>query len=89
MLYRLGSSSFQASNPPAKLAQTFASVRAYNLSAVLVTEPQFTQLPRVTGNNQLTMEGFFPVDGRQIRFLLIYEPEGQRWRMMGIGVNVN
>lgn len=88
VLYRLGSANFQASNPPAKLAQTFAPTRAYNLNAVLVAEPKFTALPHIVGKNQLAMEGFFPIDGHEIRFMLIYEPEGQRWRMLGIGVDV-
>ena len=88
VLYRLGSINFQASNPPARLAQIFAPTRSFNLNAVLVVEPKFTTLPHIAGKNQLAMEGYFPVDGRKVRFMLIYEPEGERWRMLGIGVDV-
>lgn len=88
VLNALGSTGFRTANPPARLAQTFASLRQYNLASILVLEPQFTQLPQIDAQGQLTMEGFFLADGYRIAFRLIYVPENSRWRLFGLSAGV-
>ena len=88
VLNALGSTGFRTANPPARLAQTFAGIRQYNLASILVLEPQFTQLPQINAQGQLTMEGFFLADGYRIAFRLIYVPENSRWRLFGLSAGV-
>lgn len=89
VLAQLGSSSFQAANPPQKLAQLFAPLRAYNINAVLVAEPKFTELPHLTGDGLMAMRGQYAIDGKTLQFTLIFQPEGGRWRMFGIGAELH
>ena len=89
VLAQLGSASFQAVNPPQKLAQMFAPLRAYNINAVLVTEPKFTELPHLNGEGLLAMRGQYALDGKLLQFTLIFQPEGGRWRMFGIGAELH
>jgi hypothetical protein len=87
-LAALGTQRFQADNPPAKLAQTFAPLRSYNLSSVLVLEPKFTQLPTLHPDHSMAMAGFFTSDGYVISFELAYAPENGRWRLAAINVRI-
>jgi len=89
VLAQLGSASFQAANPPQKLAQLFAPLRAYNINAVLVAEPKFTELPHLTGEGLMAMRGQYAIDGKLLQFTLIFQPEGGRWRMFGIGAELH
>ena len=88
VLEGLGSRAFQAANPPQRLAQMFAGLRAYNISAVLVTEPKFTELPHLTVEGMLAMRGQYVIDGKLLQFTLIFQPEAGHWRMFGIGADV-
>lgn len=87
-LAALGTQRFQAENPPAKLAQTFAPLRNYNLNSVLVLEPKFTQLPQLRPDHSMAMAGFFTSDGYRITFQLAYAPENGRWRVAAINVGI-
>lgn len=88
VLYGLGSAGFRQINPPEKLSQTFAGMRRYNIGAVLVLEPQFSQAPQLDANGMLAMAGVFSVEGFHINFRLIYAPEDGHWRLFGISVRV-
>jgi hypothetical protein len=87
-LAALGTQRFQADNPPAKLAQTFAPLRNYNLNSVLVLEPKFTQLPQLRADHSMAMAGFFTSDGYRITFQLAYAAENGRWRLAAINVGI-
>jgi hypothetical protein len=87
-LSALGTQRFQAENPPAKLAQTFAPLRTYNLNSVLVLEPKFTQLPQLRPDHSMAMAGFFTSDGYRITFQLAYAAENGRWRLAAINVGI-
>ncbi|MDH7975258.1 hypothetical protein QH494_23990 [Sphingomonas sp. AR_OL41] len=84
----LGTQRFQADNPPQKLAMTFAPLRDYNISSVLVLEPKFTQLPQLRPDSSMAMAGFFVSDGYRINFQLAYAAEKGRWRLAAINVGI-
>lgn len=90
VLYALSAPSFQKSNSPERLAQVFAKLRAKNfdLSGVLVLEPQFTVLPEIYSNGVMRMAGFFPSVPMQVYFELQFAPVQGQWRPVAIGVNV-
>ncbi|MEO7689420.1 MAG: hypothetical protein ABIS51_09045 [Sphingomonas sp.] len=88
VLFKLGAQGFQAANPPARLAQIFGPVRAYNLNAAMVLEPKFIEAPHLLPDQKLAMKGVFDVQGKQILFSLIYTPEAGHWRLFGVGVQV-
>ena len=89
VLFRLGARGFQAANPPARLAQIFAPVRAYNLNASMVLEPKFIEAPHLLADRKLAMKGVFDVQGKHIEFGMIFTAEEGRWRLFGIAVQVH
>ena len=88
VLFRLGARGFQAANPPARLAQIFTPVRAYNLNAAMVLEPKFIEPPHLLPDKKLAMKGVFDVQGKHIEFGMIFTAEDGRWRLFGIAVQV-
>jgi len=89
VLFRLGARGFQAANPPARLAQIFAPVRAYNLNAAMVLEPKFIEAPHLLADQKLAMKGVFDVQGKHIEFGMIFTAEEGRWRLFDIAVQVH
>jgi hypothetical protein len=88
VLYRLGARGFQAANPPARLAQLFGPLRAYNLNAAMVLEPRFIDAPHLLADHKLAMRGLFDVGGKRIEFGMIFTAEDGHWRLFGINVQV-
>jgi hypothetical protein len=88
VLYEMGAPGFQAANPPERLATVFAHLRSYNLNAVLVDTPTFTQPPVVDRAGRLNMKGYFLRDGYRVDFLLIFEAEQGTWKLFGMGADV-
>ncbi len=88
VLYALGAKGFQQANPPQKLGQTFAALRAYNINSVLVLEPQFTQVPVLDKDGLLVMAGYFVSEGYHINFQLAYQAEGDHWKLFGISAGL-
>ena len=88
VLFKLGAQGFQAANPPARLAQLFAPLRAYNLNAAMVLEPKFIEAPHLLPDSKLAMKGVFDVQDKHIVFSMIFTPEAGHWRLFGIGVQV-
>ena len=86
----LGSESFRASNPPARLSETFASFRANNidLAPVSLVNPIWTQQP-VIADGKLRLIGSFPTRPMQVNFDLRYEPSVAGWKLFAITVNLN
>src|SRR5947209_12580448 len=81
---------FQKVNSPERLSQIFSKLRAKNfdLSGVLVLEPQLTVLPEIYSNGTLRMAGFFPSVPIQVYFDLQFAPVQGQWRPVAISVDV-
>ena len=90
VLYGLSAPGFQQLNSPERLSQIFASLRAkkFDLSGVLVLEPQLTLLPVIYSNGTLRMAGFFPSVPIQVYFDLQFAPVQGQWRLVAIAVDV-
>ena len=90
VLYSLSAPDFQKANSPEHLSQSFASLRAtkFDLSGVLVLEPQFTVLPEIYSNGVMRMAGFFPSVPMQVYFEVQFAPVEGQWRIIAMGVNV-
>ena len=90
VLRDLGAPGFQNPNNAARLAEIFASHRRenYDLSGVLVLEPQLTLLPQIEANGMMHLAGFFPSVPLQVNFELLYEPLRSQWRVFGISVTL-
>jgi hypothetical protein len=85
----LGNADFRSANTAEKLAKQFAAMRGYNISAILVTEPKFTQLPTVDAKGFLSMAGFYALDPYVLSFWLAYAPESTQWRLAGLAVSLD
>lgn len=81
---------FQNVNSPEQLSQIFANLRGKNfdLSGVVVLEPQLTVLPELYSNGVMRMAGFFPSVPMQVYFDLQFIPVQGQWRLLAIGVNI-
>ena len=90
VLYKLSAPGFQSMNSPERLSQIFANLRAKNfdLSGILVLEPQLTVLPELYSNGTLRMAGFFPSVPIQVFFELQFTPAEGQWRLLAISVNL-
>jgi hypothetical protein len=90
VLYGISAPGFQSVNSPERLSQIFANLRAKNfdLSGVVVLEPQLTVLPEIYSNGTMRMAGFFPSVPMQVYFELQFTPVQGRWRLIAIAVDV-
>lgn len=90
VLYGLSAPGFQQVNSPEKLAQVFAGLRAkgFDLSGVVVLDPQLSTLPVLYPNGVMRMAGFFPSVPMQVYFDLQFIGVKGQWRLLAIGVDV-
>lgn len=90
VLNALGSNNFRQTNPPARLAQIFASFRSNNidLAPVVFVTPQLSQQPKIE-NGKLRLIGFFPTQPMRVDFDLEFEPADSIWKLYGLSVNLN
>ena len=90
VLYGISSPSFQNTNSPERLGQIFTNLRGKNfdLSGVVVLEPQLTITPEVYESGVMRMAGFFPSVPLQVYFELQFIPVQGVWKLLAIGVNV-
>lgn len=90
VLRALTAPEFQKSNSAEKLAQSFASLRAKNfdLSGVVVLEPQLTVLPEIYSNGVMRFAGFFPSVPMQVLFEMQFFPVNGQWRLVALAVDV-
>ena len=81
---------FQSVNSPERLSQIFGNLRSkgFDLSGVVVLEPQFSTLPEVYENGVMRMAGFFPSVPMQVYFDLQFIPVQGQWKLISIAVNV-
>jgi hypothetical protein len=90
VLREISAPGFQSVNSAERLSQIFANLRGKNfdLSGVVVLEPQLTVLPEIYSNGVMRMAGFFPSVPMQVYFDLQFIPVQGQWRLIAIGVNV-
>jgi len=79
----------QALNTPERLAESFSAIRqqGIDLSVIAVATPRFIQLPTITPQGYLRLNGEFNSAPR-ITFDLFLENVAGRWRPYAIGVGV-
>src|SRR5437588_11672547 len=90
VLYNISAPGFQSRNSPDRLSQIFANLRAKNfdLSGVVVLEPQLMVMPEMYSNGVMRMAGFFPSVPMQVYFDLQFVPVEGQWRFIAITVDV-
>ncbi len=88
VLRDLGAPQFILNNSPAKLAASFAALRAsgLDLGPVVMFDPIFPDEPKVDDNGLLRLQGYFPTNPLRIKFDLIYTYVQNRWRLASIAV---
>jgi hypothetical protein len=89
VLHDIGAQTFQAANPPEKLAQAFANIRGrgLDLSATAVIDPRLFRPAGFDANGYLRIAGYFPSRPEQLNFDLVFQFENGAWRLFGIGVD--
>jgi hypothetical protein len=90
VLHGISAPGFQSVNTPERLAQIFANLRAKNfdLSGVVVLEPQLSVMPELYQNGVMRMAGFFPSVPIQVYFDLQFILVQGQWKLLAIAVNV-
>ena len=90
VLYGISAPGFQQANSSQRLSQIFANLRAKNfdLSGVVVLEPQLLALPELYSNGVMRIAGFFPSVPMQVYFDLQFIPVQGQWRVVAISVDV-
>lgn len=89
-LHAMGTPAFQTENPPGKLADGFAALRAsgFDLSSVRNKTPLTTRSPTLDRNGRLRILGYYDLLDRQVVYDVLYDyDEAQtRWRLASISV---
>lgn len=90
VLYSLSAPGFQKMNSPERLSQIFANLRAkhFDLSGVVVLEPQLMVMPEIYSNGVMRMAGFFPSVPMQVVFDLQFMPVDGQWRLIGVSIDL-
>ena len=90
VLRDLGTQNFQMSNNSARLAESFATLRARKLdiSPVMFFNPKFASLPSMQDGQVLRVNGYFPTTPEQVNFDLAFQLSGEQWMLAAIAVNV-
>jgi hypothetical protein len=90
VLRDLASEPFRRRHNAGDLAATFGGLRRqkYDLSPILVTQPQLTQPPVEVSPGRLQLVGFFPTRPRRVQFGLIFRRVEVGWMIDEIAVQV-
>ena len=90
VLHAISAPGFQNANTPERLAQIFSGLRAKNfdLSGVVVLEPQLSVMPELYQNGVMRMAGFFPSVPIQVYFDLQFMPVQGQWKLLALAVNI-
>jgi hypothetical protein len=86
----LASPSFRDANSAGRLHEIFSNLasKPINIAAVAIIPPKLTQTPFVDENKRLHIVGYFPGNPVQLKFELVFEIVGRRWRLFGISADV-
>ncbi len=81
VLRDLGSTGFREKNTAADLANAFANHRKqhFDLSPILIAEPQFTEQPTEIKPGFLKLVGFFPTQPQVVQFAVVYQRTEKGW----------
>lgn len=89
-LHAMGTPTFQTENPPGKLAEGFAALKAsgFDLSSVRNKTPLTTRSPTLDRNGRLRILGYYDLLDRQVVYDVLYDyDEAQgRWWLASISV---
>ncbi len=90
VLRDLGTPNFQMTNSSARLAESFATLRARKLdiSPVMFFNPKLLSPPALQEGQVLRLTGFFQTTPEQVNFDLAFQLFGDQWTLAGIAVNV-
>jgi hypothetical protein len=90
VLRDLGSPGFQQANTAVRLGEIFAELRGRNfdLTGVVVLDPQLTLLPQIEASGIMHMAGFFPSVPLQVNFELMFAPVDGKWKLFGVALNL-
>ena len=90
VLHAISAPGFQNANAPERLAQIFSGLWAKNfdLSGVVVLEPQLSVMPELYQNGVMRIAGFFPSVPIQVYFDLQFIPVQGQWKLLALAVNI-
>ncbi|HXF54873.1 MAG TPA: hypothetical protein VNK52_12185 [Hyphomicrobiaceae bacterium] len=88
VLHALAAPGFQKDNPPAKLAETFADLRAkgIDLTPIIIFSPILMREPAIDENGMLRLTGYYKTAPQRVYFDLLFQLVGEQWRLYGIAV---
>ncbi|HRK18957.1 MAG TPA: hypothetical protein PK970_08375 [Hyphomicrobiaceae bacterium] len=59
-----------------------------DLVAAAITTPTLARAPTLSADGMLRLGGTFPVQGKEIRFEMVFESPGREWQLAGLDVGV-
>jgi hypothetical protein len=88
VLHALGSPTFQAENPPAKLAENFAPFRSkgIDISPALLFPPVLLATPRPEAKDIVRVVGYYNTSPQRIVFEIAFQAVNNAWRLADIKV---
>lgn len=90
VLRDLASENFRRRNTAADLAATFGNLRQqkFDLSPILVIDPQLTQQPGEIAPGRLQLVGMFPTRPQAVQFALLFQRVDAGWMIDEISLRV-
>lgn len=88
VLHALGAPGFQKDNPPAKLAETFADLRAkgIDLTPVIIFSPILMREPAIDDKGMLRLTGYYKTAPQRVHFDLLFQFVTDQWQLLGIAL---
>lgn len=88
VLHAFGAPAFQQGNPPEKLAEIFAHMRAQglDLTPVILYAPILVREPAYDEQGLLRLVGYYKTEPQQVHFDVTLQPVEGVWRLFGISV---
>ena len=88
VLRELGSPDFHDANTAAKLSAVFANLvqQRVDMLPVLVVEPVYREVPRLTARRMLYVAGRFDIQPKAISFELLFDVWKGEWRLYGVSI---
>jgi hypothetical protein len=88
VLHALGSPTFQAQNPPAKLAENFAPFRTkgIDISPAMLFPPILVGPPKPEPKDMVRVAGFYNTSPQRIVFEIAFQAVDNAWRLADIKV---
>src|SRR5262249_29244666 len=86
VLHALGAPSFQQSNTPQKLADTFGGFRTHNidLTPIILYPPVLSGPPTMDDKGMVHVAGSYKTQPQEVDFDLMFQPVAGAWRLFSI-----